>query len=47
MPEWSALLSLVLTSLAIMGSPGPSTISLTAVSASFGVARCRSLSAWD
>jgi len=39
MAEWSALLSLVLTSLAIMGSPGPSTISLTAVSASFGVAR--------
>jgi len=31
---------LVLTSLAIMGSPGPVTVSLTAAGAAFGVRRC-------
>lgn len=39
MPDWDAALTLVLTSLAIMGSPGPSTVSLTAVTASFGARR--------
>jgi threonine/homoserine/homoserine lactone efflux protein len=34
-----ALASLVLTSLAIMGSPGPATISLTAAAAAYGVRR--------
>ena len=44
-PEYLAisgpLLSLVLTSLIVMGSPGPSTISVTAMGAAFGF--CRSL----
>ena len=39
MPEGTAVLTLVLAALAIMGSPGPSTISLTAVAASFGARR--------
>lgn len=37
--RWSSLAALVLTSLAIMGSPGPATISLTASGVAFGVRR--------
>ncbi len=36
---WRPLLTLVLASVAIMGSPGPSTMSVTAVGAAFGVRR--------
>jgi threonine/homoserine/homoserine lactone efflux protein len=36
---WSAVAPLVLTSLAIMGSPGPATISLTAAGSAYGVRR--------
>ncbi|MGK9166938.1 LysE family transporter [Inquilinus limosus] len=36
---WQPLAALTLASLAVMGTPGPSTISLTAVGASFGVRR--------
>ncbi len=35
--HWSAFVPLVVTALAIMGSPGPATISLTATGAAFGV----------
>jgi threonine/homoserine/homoserine lactone efflux protein len=35
--HWGALAPLLLTSLAVMGTPGPATISLTAVGSSFGV----------
>jgi threonine/homoserine/homoserine lactone efflux protein len=38
--EEGSVVPLVLTSLAIMGSPGPATISLTAAGAAFGVRRC-------
>ena len=38
MPD-GALAALVLTSLAIMGSPGPATISLTAAAAAYGIRR--------
>jgi threonine/homoserine/homoserine lactone efflux protein len=37
--RWAALPPLLLTSLAIMGSPGPATISLTAAGVAFGVRR--------
>lgn len=37
--RWSSLAALVLTSLAIMGSPGPATISLTGSGIAFGVRR--------
>jgi threonine/homoserine/homoserine lactone efflux protein len=37
--RWSALGPLVLTSLAIMGSPGPATISLVAAGSSYGLRR--------
>jgi threonine/homoserine/homoserine lactone efflux protein len=37
--HWSELPALLLTSLAIMGSPGPATISLTATGVAFGVRR--------
>jgi threonine/homoserine/homoserine lactone efflux protein len=37
--RWSALPALLLTSLAVMGSPGPATISLTASGVAFGVRR--------
>jgi threonine/homoserine/homoserine lactone efflux protein len=37
--HWSSLFALVLTSLAIMGSPGPATISLTGSGVAFGVRR--------
>jgi threonine/homoserine/homoserine lactone efflux protein len=37
--RWSSLAALVLTALAIMGSPGPATISLTASGVAFGVRR--------
>jgi threonine/homoserine/homoserine lactone efflux protein len=37
--RWSSLFALVLTSLAIMGSPGPATISLTGSGVAFGVRR--------
>jgi threonine/homoserine/homoserine lactone efflux protein len=37
--RWSSLFALVLTSLAIMGSPGPATISLTSSGVAFGVRR--------
>jgi len=37
--RWSSLAALVLTSLAIMGSPGPATISLTGSGVAFGVRR--------
>jgi threonine/homoserine/homoserine lactone efflux protein len=37
--RWSALPALLLASLAIMGSPGPATISLTATGVAFGVRR--------
>jgi threonine/homoserine/homoserine lactone efflux protein len=36
---WGALGSLIVTALAIMGSPGPATISLTAAGSAFGVRR--------
>ncbi|HWL88981.1 MAG TPA: LysE family transporter, partial [Polyangiaceae bacterium] len=36
---WRPLASLILASAVIMGSPGPSTISVTAVGASFGIRR--------
>jgi len=36
-PDWSALPALLLTSLAIMGSPGPATVSLTAAGVAFGM----------
>lgn len=36
---WQPLTALLLTSAVVMGSPGPSTISLTAVGASFGIRR--------
>lgn len=38
--RWGQLGGLLLTSLAIMGSPGPSTISLVAVGSTYGVQRC-------
>jgi threonine/homoserine/homoserine lactone efflux protein len=38
-PPWESLGSLVLTSLAIMGSPGPATISLTAIGSIYGIRR--------
>jgi threonine/homoserine/homoserine lactone efflux protein len=37
--DWSAVGPLLLTSLAIMGSPGPTTISLVAIGSAFGVRR--------
>jgi threonine/homoserine/homoserine lactone efflux protein len=37
--RWGALAPLVLTSLAIMGSPGPATISLVAAGSSYGLRR--------
>src|SRR5919201_5370868 len=37
--RWDALGTLLLTSLAIMGSPGPATISLTAAGSAYGVRR--------
>jgi threonine/homoserine/homoserine lactone efflux protein len=37
--RWEALASLVVASLAVMGSPGPATISLTAAGAAHGVRR--------
>jgi threonine/homoserine/homoserine lactone efflux protein len=37
--RWQALASLVVTSLVIMGSPGPATISLTAAGSAHGVRR--------
>lgn len=37
--HWGSVGPLVLTSLAIMGSPGPATISLTAVGSAYGVQR--------
>jgi threonine/homoserine/homoserine lactone efflux protein len=36
---WSPLAGLILASIAVMGTPGPSTISVTAVGASFGMRR--------
>jgi threonine/homoserine/homoserine lactone efflux protein len=39
MIRWGSLGPLVVTSLAIMGSPGPATISLTAVGSAYGVRR--------
>src|SRR5262249_5803938 len=37
--RWSSVAGLALTSLAVMGSPGPATISLTASGVAFGVRR--------
>jgi threonine/homoserine/homoserine lactone efflux protein len=37
--RWGSMVPLVVTSLAIMGSPGPATISLTAAGSAFGVRR--------
>ena len=37
--RWGSIVSLVLMSLAIMGSPGPATISLTAAGSAYGVSR--------
>jgi membrane protein DedA with SNARE-associated domain len=37
--SWGQAGTLVLTSLAIMGSPGPATISLTAAGSAYGVRR--------
>src|SRR6185312_3402806 len=37
--EWGAAVPLLVTALAIMGSPGPATISLTAVGSAYGVRR--------
>jgi threonine/homoserine/homoserine lactone efflux protein len=40
MPElWRAATALILAAIAVMGSPGPSTVSVTAVGASFGIRR--------
>ena len=39
MSNWSPLLSLVLAALAVMGSPGPATISIAAVGGAFGIGR--------
>lgn len=36
---WRSLLALVVTALAVMGSPGPSTVSVTAVGAAYGFRR--------
>ena len=36
---WSSLLALLLSALAVMGTPGPSTLSVTAVGAAFGLRR--------
>lgn len=36
---WPALLALLLSALAVMGTPGPSTLSVTAVGAAFGLRR--------
>lgn len=38
---WRGLVSLVVSAAAVMGSPGPSTVSLTAVTAAFGIAGAR------
>jgi len=38
--RWGAAGTLLLTSLAVMGSPGPATISLTAAGSAWGVRRC-------
>ena len=38
--RWGGVGTLLLTSLAVMGSPGPATISLTAVGSAWGVRRC-------
>jgi threonine/homoserine/homoserine lactone efflux protein len=37
--NWGSILSLLLAALAVMGSPGPATISIAAVGSAFGVAR--------
>jgi threonine/homoserine/homoserine lactone efflux protein len=37
--NWGPVLSLILTALAVMGSPGPATISIAAVGSAFGIAR--------
>ncbi|MBJ7600512.1 MAG: threonine transporter RhtB [Candidatus Nephthysia bennettiae] len=37
--RWGSIVPLVLTSLAIMGSPGPATVSLVAASSAYGVRR--------
>ena len=37
--RWGAAVSLLISSLAIMGSPGPATISLTAAGSAFGIRR--------
>ena len=39
MASWGPILSLILASLAVMGSPGPATISIAAVGSAFGVVR--------
>ena len=38
--RWGGVGTLLLTALAVMGSPGPATISLTAAGSAFGVRRC-------
>lgn len=38
--RWGGVATLLLTSLAVMGSPGPATISLTAAGSAWGVRRC-------
>src|SRR5258708_28281937 len=38
--RWGGAGTLLVTSLAVMGSPGPATISLTAAGSAFGVRRC-------
>lgn len=38
-PEWRSLMALGLAALVVMGSPGPSTMSATAVGAAFGLRR--------
>jgi len=37
--RWDAVASLVVTALAIMGTPGPATISLTAAGSAYGMRR--------
>jgi threonine/homoserine/homoserine lactone efflux protein len=39
MPDWGSLAAFGVTALAIMGSPGPATISLTAAGSAFGIRR--------
>ena len=45
--RWDALGTLIVTALAIMGTPGPATISLTAAGSAYGVRRSLTLSLYN